>query len=524
VGSTEWTTPEQAWAAVDMSAAADEHKRPRAHRRCADACMYSWRRALRMIHVDKWILLAPFLLLVVCCAIGVMGVLIAADSEATARRLSALGVLTAAATSLKTTLVAASAPAVSFSGVIRANPDWSAVVPFFSRVGQHLAEDVLAQDAVITFVLAPQAVVREIVPPGLPGWEYVYGLDLLRNSTWRPGALTALQRHNLLTATGPMQLRAGPIGVVVRYALWLDGAGPGETWGAPGSSAYDCEVCHTPANASVPSSTFWGFVQLNVDWLRLLSISRVEETLCGPYAARIEYVRPDSGQLTTVFACGGDMPADVRPVSAAVNVMHNQWTLQAAPRSDAWAPVWRTPLLAAVAAISLLLAGMLYAILLRRALHTALLRAILPERVVSALVQGETYTECVSGATVLFIDIVNYTTFASSRRPAELLDVLNDLYRAFDAIALKHGCYKVETVGDAFLVVTGLGGKESAKAAAIRAARFALDITATTPLLRLGSRRERVRIRIGLASGPIVGGVVGFRTPHFCIFGDTVNT
>lgn len=494
---------------------------------CAAACARGIRREKRMFRIDPCVLIAPLLVFLLCAVGGIGGSLVISDEEAAARRAAAQGVLAAAASALTTSLVAAAAPAVAFSGVIRADPAWSAVAPLFRSVGAELAADVRASAAVITFVLAPQAVVREIAPPGLPGWAQVVSLDLLANATWRPGALAAIAHHNELVATGPQQLRAGPIGVVVRYSLWIDGAGPGETWGAPGGAAHECgAACHV--NSSARPSSFWGFVQLNLDWARLLATSRIAETLCGAYAARIEYVRPGEASSEAVFACGGGeaLESDAASVSAAVVALHNTWTLRAGPLSGSWSPWWRTPLTGAILVVSAILAVLLHSALLRRALYTALLHSILPARVVKSLVRGETYVECApgGGATVLFVDIVGYTVFAAARSPAAVISALSDLYHAFDTLALRHGCFKVETVGDAFLVVTGLEAGEPAEAAAARAAAFALDLVALVPRLRLGAAGERVRVRVGLASGPLVAGVVGFRTPHFCVFGDTVNT
>ena len=497
-----------------------------------------------MFRVNPCVLIAPLLVFVLCASSGISGVLIISSEEAAGGRAIAHGVLVAAANSLTTSLVAAAAPAVSFSGVVRANPSWDAVAPLFRRVGAELAADVRASAAVITFVLAPQAVVREIAPPSLPGWAPVIGLDLLGNASWRPGALAAIERHNELVATGPQQLRAGPIGVVVRYSLWIDNASAGETWGAPGAAAHECgSVCHIDhtlepsaphrVSAQVPAtsgSSFWGFVQLNLDWARLLSLSGTAETLCGStgYAARIEYLRPGARHAEAVFTCGGgetlDDHDDSGTVTASIHAMHNSWLLRAGPKSRTWVPWWRGPLIAAALATSAVIAALHHAGSLRHALYMALLRSILPVRVAAALVRGETFVESAPGATVIFVDIVSYTVFASERTPEAVVDALSDLYCTFDALALRHGCFKVETVGDAFLAVTGLEESEPDPVrAAGRAAAFALDIIALVPRLHLGSKGERVRVRVGLASGPIVAGVVGFSTPHFCVFGDTVN-
>uniref|UniRef100_A0AAQ4PED9 Guanylate cyclase n=1 Tax=Gasterosteus aculeatus aculeatus TaxID=481459 RepID=A0AAQ4PED9_GASAC len=138
----------------------------------------------------------------------------------------------------------------------------------------------------------------------------------------------------------------------------------------------------------------------------------------------------------------------------------------------------------------------------------------------SGVVEPELYEE----VTIYFSDIVGFTTLCQYSTPMEVVDMLNDLYGGFDAIVDHHDVYKVETIGDAYMVASGLP-KRNGNRHAVDVCRMALDILAF-----IGNFQLRhlpgipVWIRIGVHSGPCAAGVVGIKMPRYCLFGDTVNT
>lgn len=150
-----------------------------------------------------------------------------------------------------------------------------------------------------------------------------------------------------------------------------------------------------------------------------------------------------------------------------------------------------------------------------------LLYSMLPRSVANALREGKTVEgDAFPAVTVLFCDIVDFTATASSHSPRAIFDLLGLLYTRFDALLGRHPVYKIETVGDCYMIAGGVPDPDPRHADAVVA--VALDMIDAVAGIKLPGGAP-LQIRIGINSGPIVAGVVGTRMPRFCLYGDTVN-
>ncbi|MEZ2302105.1 MAG: adenylate/guanylate cyclase domain-containing protein [Microcoleus sp.] len=150
-----------------------------------------------------------------------------------------------------------------------------------------------------------------------------------------------------------------------------------------------------------------------------------------------------------------------------------------------------------------------------------LLLNILPAAIVEALKKGEgTNAERFDSATVLFADIVNFTSIAARISPLELVKFLNQIFSKFDELTEKHGLEKIKTNGDAYMVAGGLPVPRPDHAEAI--ANMALDMQEAIADFKT-DRGEPFQIRIGINTGPVVAGVIGTKKFSYDLWGDTVN-
>uniref|UniRef100_A0A8C5CNA5 Guanylate cyclase n=1 Tax=Gadus morhua TaxID=8049 RepID=A0A8C5CNA5_GADMO len=154
-----------------------------------------------------------------------------------------------------------------------------------------------------------------------------------------------------------------------------------------------------------------------------------------------------------------------------------------------------------------------------------LLTQMLPKSVAQALKMGTTVEpEDFESVSLYFSDVVGFTTISAHSEPIEVVDLLNDLYTLFDAIIGNHDVYKVETIGDAYMVASGVPILNGDRHAA-EIANMALDILSAVGTFKMRHMPDvPLRLRIGLHTGPCVAGVVGLSMPRYCLFGDTVTT
>ncbi|KAG1653198.1 Atrial natriuretic peptide receptor 2 [Nymphon striatum] len=145
--------------------------------------------------------------------------------------------------------------------------------------------------------------------------------------------------------------------------------------------------------------------------------------------------------------------------------------------------------------------------------------------VAGQLIKGESVTaEAFDSVTIYFSDIVGFTSLSAESTPMQVVALLNDLYTCFDSTIEHFQVYKVETIGDAYMVVSGLP-ERNGNLHAREIARMSLALLDKVKSFRIRHRPDlQLKLRIGMHTGPCVAGVVGCKMPRYCLFGDTVNT
>lgn len=180
------------------------------------------------------------------------------------------------------------------------------------------------------------------------------------------------------------------------------------------------------------------------------------------------------------------------------------------------------------AAVAYILEGLFRSqFLADRALETernranAIIDNLFPPRIARVLKSGEKVeAESHGEATVLFSDLVGFTALANKLAPGHLLEVLNDYFSMLDHLAEKHKVEKIKTIGDAYMVVSGVNTPHENSAAHM--ADFALEMVET---IRAYAEQHDfpLTLRVGISTGQVVSGVIGVTKPSFDLWGETVN-
>ncbi|KAL4231586.1 hypothetical protein ACF0H5_009166 [Mactra antiquata] len=160
-----------------------------------------------------------------------------------------------------------------------------------------------------------------------------------------------------------------------------------------------------------------------------------------------------------------------------------------------------------------------------RARTENLLHQVLPQSIAKTLIEkGHVVPEAFESATIMFTDVVDFTTISSMCTPIEVISMLNKLYSTMDERVEIYDVYKVETIGDAYMVTSGLPNRNGGQHVT-EIAQLSLELRDALNKIMVPHRKnETIRLRIGFNTGPCAAGVVGHKMPKYCVFGDTVNT
>ncbi len=151
-----------------------------------------------------------------------------------------------------------------------------------------------------------------------------------------------------------------------------------------------------------------------------------------------------------------------------------------------------------------------------------LLLNILPKPIAERMKKGETnIADSYPDVTVLLADLVGFTTLSAHIGPEQIVQLLNEIFSAFDLLTEKHGLEKIKTIGDAYMAAGGISFSRTDHAEA--SAELALEMQ--TEIARLNHEYDTsVRLRIGICTGPVVAGVIGRKRFAYDLWGETVNT
>ncbi|MBL0125480.1 MAG: adenylate/guanylate cyclase domain-containing protein [Betaproteobacteria bacterium] len=161
------------------------------------------------------------------------------------------------------------------------------------------------------------------------------------------------------------------------------------------------------------------------------------------------------------------------------------------------------------------------AVSLEKELSERLLLNILPQPIADRLKRQETnIADGHADVTVMFADIVNFTHMSEEMSPNETVQLLNNVFSEFDVLAEKYGIEKIKTIGDAYMAAGGLhsGAAQYVDSMADMTIDMQLFVSQYT-----AANGQKLSLRIGMATGPVVAGVIGRRKFSYDLWGDTVN-
>ncbi|KAG2435248.1 hypothetical protein HXX76_007326 [Chlamydomonas incerta] len=514
---------------------------------------------------------------------GLWAVFASANQEYEHRREVATQVASDKALYLQTELAKAFLPAYVCSVYVRRDPAWPAVNASFGPMALEMIR-LSNAGSVLTLSLIPWGVIQTMVPlkgsspPDDPNWRAI-GKDWLQDKFNQDKVLQSISSRNL-TIIGPYNLTQGGIGLVAMLSINIANASPNATFDIPPYVHGSLGAWQTPPRTQVgPNLTdtpyapymydeasatkWWGLTTVLISWDVLReNVTRLDDLEAKGYSyvlsrpvlrKELLQARPDLANGTHDLAVAWSSSVQEVPLNATNNRAQPRQPGRARPlvyydlhtdlddpvharvlvegaqldlylSLDAgWTPSWKQPMIAVTCVLAFLFSLMLFLVLVNRRQHMRLLHAMIPKKVIQTLRRGKIFTESFEVVTVLFSDIVAYTTMSAAMAPIEVVQMLDELYQEFDNLAEKHQLYKLDTIGDAFMLVGGAPDREGAAAAAARVAQMGLDMIRVTSTKILAGGHV-VKIRVGIHSGPAVAAVVGRKAPKYTLFGDTVNT
>jgi len=385
----------------------------------------------------------------------------------------------------------------------------------FQQIASNVKEHSGLGKALVNIQLAPNAVVSLIHPlVNCEDFEDGYCLDSrgawghdLLNDPNRVGIARATVPADGVVTAGPLNLIQGGETFIARLPINMDGHSI-----IVDGVDYPC----------------WGFAVVLLNWRTLKEQSDIYENF-EREGMEFKLTRTDikmegtkrTEKVTTIAESSQAYLIAKDNVTLDLDTGDNGWVIAVGYR-DGFSPnykVWAYPI---IFCCSFIFSFMVMLVLVSKRQHEFLLNKLLPPRVIRKLRKGKTVVEKYNMVTIFFSDIVGYTKMSSEMTPREVMKMLNSLYSIFDKLADKYNIFKVETIGDAYIALGGAPNKCSGPESAERVTLFALEALQAVKDFETEDG-AKIYIRAGLASGPIVAGVVGSSLPKYTMFGYTVN-
>ena len=382
----------------------------------------------------------------------------------------------------------------------------------FDNIASGIKENSGLGKSLVNIQVAPKGVVSLLYPmvncQDFDGWcmnnTGAWGHDLLNDPNRVAIAEATVPADGVVTA-GPLPLLQGGDTFIARLAINMDG---GNHSMVVNGVDYPC----------------WGFAVVLVDWERLKKESNIYEEFSSK-KMQFKLTRTDiiDGQpvVKTIAESPGASVLEAENITLALDTGDNGWVITAG-YDEGFSPNYKTWAYPIIICSSFFISLLMMLVLVSKKQHEEILGRLLPKRAIKKMRKHEQVVERYKMASIFFSDIVGYTKLSSEMTPIEVMKMLNDLYTKFDVLAAKHKVYKLETIGDAYIAIGGAPQICPGPEAAERVALFALDAIEVAKNYRTDDGAQ-VFIRAGIASGPVVAGVVGTSLPKYTVFGDTVN-
>ena len=383
----------------------------------------------------------------------------------------------------------------------------------FDSIASGIKENSGLGKSLVNIQVAPKGVVSLLYPMVNcedfdDGWcmnnTGAWGHDLLNDPNRVAIAEATVPADGVVTA-GPLPLLQGRDTFIARLAINMDG---GNHSMVVNGVDYPC----------------WGFAVVLVDWERLKKESNIYEEFSSK-KMQFKLTRTDIIDglpvVKTIAESPGASVLETENVTLALDTGDNGWVITAG-YDEGFSPNYKTWAYPIIICSSFFISLLMMLVLVSKKQHEQILGRLLPKRAIKKMRKHEQVVERYKMASIFFSDIVGYTKLSSEMTPIEVMKMLNDLYTKFDVLADKHKVYKLETIGDAYIAIGGAPQICPGPEAAERVALFALDAIEVAKNYRTDDGAQ-VFIRAGIASGPVVAGVVGTSLPKYTVFGDTVN-